>query len=128
MKLQQETTIREYRLRFEQFFVNFTDMSDATLESKFVCGLKEKIQREIRKLNSMDLEGKMLMAQVIKNDKVVQLKRIHGTSKNPSMSNKTLGNGSVNQTGSKRIDRVATSRTITTNPSHSSLLPLTILM
>lgn len=47
MKLQQETTVRDYRRRFEQFSVGLKDMSDAALESKFVCGLKEEIQSEI---------------------------------------------------------------------------------
>ena len=35
-------------------------MSDAAHESKFVCGQNEEIQGEIRKLNPMDLETKML--------------------------------------------------------------------
>ena len=47
MKLQQETTVRDYRRRFEQFSVGLKDMSDAALESKFVSGLKEEIQSEI---------------------------------------------------------------------------------
>ena len=36
MKLQQETTVREYRRRFEQFSADLKDMSDAALESKFI--------------------------------------------------------------------------------------------
>lgn len=51
MKLPQEMTIREWR--FEQFSAGLKDMSDQALESKFVCGLKEDIQSEMRKLNPM---------------------------------------------------------------------------
>lgn len=74
MKLQQETIVREYQRRFEQLSVGLKDMSDVVLESKFVCELKEEIQSEIRKLNTVDLEAKMLM--------------IHGASGNPSLTNK----------------------------------------
>ena len=120
MKQQQETTVREYRRRFEQFSADLKDMSDATLESKFMCGLREEIQSEIRKLNPVGLEAKMLMAQVIEDDQVVQLKRIHEVGANPSLFNKSSGNGpngSGNQTESKVMDWVATSRNITINPN-----------
>ena len=53
--------MRDYRRRFEQFSVGLKDMSDVALESKFVSGLKEEIQ----KLNPVGLEAKMLMAQII---------------------------------------------------------------
>lgn len=114
---------RKYRRRFEQFSAGLKDLSDAALENKFACGLKEEIQSEICKLNLVALEAKMLMTQVLEDDQAVQLKRTHGASRNPSISNKTSGsgpNGSSNQTGSKGIDRVTTTRTITINPSCSS--------
>lgn len=121
--MQQETPVREYRQRFEQFSTSLKDMSVAARESKFMCGMKEEIQSDIHKLNLMVLKAKMLMVQVIEDDQVVQLKRIHGVSENHNLSNKTPSNGpngSGNQTGLKGIDRVTTLRTITINPSHNS--------
>ena len=85
--------MRGYQRRFEQFSVGLKDMSDAALESKFVCGLKEEIQSEIQKLNPVGLEAKMLMAQIIEEDQVVQLKRSHGTSGNSNLSIKMLSSG-----------------------------------
>ena len=60
------------------------------------------------------------MTQVIEDDQSVQLKRIHGASRNPNLSIKMTSSGpsrSQSQFGSKATDRVATSRTIIINPS-----------
>lgn len=56
--------------------VDLKNMSDAALNSKFVCGLKEEIQSDIQKLNLVGLEVKMIMTQVIKDNHAVQLKWI----------------------------------------------------
>ena len=62
-----------------------------------MCGLKEETQSEIRKLNPVGLEAKMLMVQVIEDDQTVQLKRIHGASGNPNLSIKMPSSGPKGQ-------------------------------
>lgn len=50
------------------------EIGDKALESKFVCGLKEEIQIEMRKLNPVGLKAKMTMAQLIEDDQAIQQK------------------------------------------------------
>ena len=65
--LQQDGTVREYRRKFEQLSRPLKDLSEATLESKFVSGLKEEIQMEMRMFGLVGLKPKMRMAQLIED-------------------------------------------------------------
>lgn len=53
------------------------DLGEKALESKFICGLKDEIQSEMRKLNPLGIKAKMTMAQLIEEDQIIQ----HGDSK-----------------------------------------------
>lgn len=61
-------------------------MCDGVLEGKFESGLKEEIQSELRKLRPVGLKSKMVMAQLIEDDNILQAKlqsegHIKGNSK-----------------------------------------------
>lgn len=131
MKLQQELSIKEYRGKFEQFFAGLKDMSDQALESKFVCGLKEDIQSEMRKLNPVGLIAKMEMAQVIEDDLAIEMKRVKGLTSHSSPNSKGRSGGSMpsNSGGSSltsfSLSGSSATRMITINPHRSTSVSLT---
>lgn len=79
-------------------------MSDKALESKFVCGLKEDIKSEMRKLNPVALTTKMEIAQIIEDDLAMEMKRVKGltghSSPNPSTKVGSVGSTSSSSKGS----------------------------
>lgn len=54
--------MRDYCRKFERCLAGLKELGDKALESKFVYGLKEEIQSEMRKLNPVGLKAKMTMA------------------------------------------------------------------
>lgn len=88
--------MREYHCQFEQYSTRLKELGEKALESKFVHGLKEEIQSEIRKLNPVGLKVKMTMAQLIEDDQLIQQKKnkVGGPSSSPSAKSTLASSGS----------------------------------
>lgn len=89
MKLQQDSSMRDYQQHFEHFSVGLKEFGAKGPGSKFVCGLKEEIQSEMRKLKPVGLKAMMTMAQLIEDDHKIQQK-MNKTGGNSPRSKSTL--------------------------------------
>ncbi|XP_038904464.1 uncharacterized protein LOC120090832 [Benincasa hispida] len=128
LTLKQDGSVRAYRRRFEQLLGSLKDLSDEILESKFVRGLKNDIQIEMRMFKLIGLKEKMRMAQIIEDMEEARRKKWGGGTPNPSKSTGASSNSGLNTTTGQlgptpNQNTQSIARTISLNPTHAGGTP-----
>ena len=98
----QTTTVQDYRRKFVDMAAPLESIPEAILLGKFIHGLKEEIQTEMRVLSPLNLEQAMDLAlKIEEKNKVIGLRKVHepGSYRSGySLYNRTPSSSSSGQT------------------------------
>lgn len=79
----QETTVAEYREKFEDYSAPLDNLDNATLEGKFVDGLKDDVKIKLRVARAVGLDMMMETAQKLEDELIHFEEKYFGASFSP---------------------------------------------